>query len=355
MKKIKAVPLSFIYAGCFLGAGFISGQELWQFFGSFGLWGYLGFCVSATLFVVFGMIMLRLTQMTGCRELEKLLVPWDHLKWLQRAAGIVAALFLFGVVIIMSAGVGAMGEQLFSVLAALGSGIFTAAVALVALLGVSGMVNAFSALVPVLVGATLLFGIAAWCKFDPSLILKIKNCNTNPLMPNWLIACLTYVAYNLLGSIGIMMPLGEYLGDNKRTVRVGILLGGTELVIVAGSILTSVASAPGTEAAQLPMVAVATGISPFLGSVYGILLMLGMFCNALASLVGLCAHMEQKLTWLRGRGKLYIPLMAVAVWLGSLFGFSDIVGVVFPVFGYVSVVFLATMVIHYIQERKRQK
>ena len=89
MKKIKAVPLSFIYAGCFLGAGFISGQELWQFFGSFGLWGYLGFCVSATLFVVFGMIMLRLTQMTGCRELEKLLVPWDHLKWLQRAAGIV--------------------------------------------------------------------------------------------------------------------------------------------------------------------------------------------------------------------------------------------------------------------------
>ena len=42
MKQIKTMTLAFTYVGCFLGAGFISGQELWQFFGSFGNWGYVG-------------------------------------------------------------------------------------------------------------------------------------------------------------------------------------------------------------------------------------------------------------------------------------------------------------------------
>jgi len=353
MKKIRVLPLSFIYAGCFLGAGFISGQELWQFFGSFGVWGYVGFAISVSLFVAFGIVMLRLTQLTGYRELEMIMVPWESAGWLRRFAGILASLFLFGVVIIMAAGVGAMGQQLFGVPAWLGSAVFSVVLTVVALLGVTGMVNVFSYLIPVLVGATFVFGIAAWCRFDPSLILKVKPCHANPLMPNWLVASLTYVAYNLLGGIGIMMPLGERLGDNKKTVYRGILLGGMELLLVAGSILTSVVSLPGSEQAQLPMVAVATKISPVLGGVYGILLVLGMFSNALGSLVGLCTHMEQRFAFLREKGRIYIPLMVLVAWLGSLFGFSDIVGVVFPVFGYASVVFLVTMAIHYVQKNRK--
>ena len=46
MKQIKTLTLAFTYVGCFLGAGFISGQELWQFFGAFGNWGYVGFAAG---------------------------------------------------------------------------------------------------------------------------------------------------------------------------------------------------------------------------------------------------------------------------------------------------------------------
>ena len=82
MKQIKTWTLAFTYVGCFLGAGFISGQELWQFFGAFGNWGYLGFFVSAVLFMVIGVMFVRLTQMTKCADMGKLLVPWD-IKWLR--------------------------------------------------------------------------------------------------------------------------------------------------------------------------------------------------------------------------------------------------------------------------------
>ena len=102
MKQIKTFSLAFTYVGCFLGAGFISGQELWQFFGAFGNWGYVGFVLAALLFTVIGILFVRLTQMTQCADVDRLLVPWD-IKWLRGASGVIAALFLFFVADVLQA------------------------------------------------------------------------------------------------------------------------------------------------------------------------------------------------------------------------------------------------------------
>lgn len=174
MKEIKTWSLAFTYVGCFLGAGFISGQELWQFFGSFGNWGYVGFAAAAVLFTVIGILFVRLTQMTGCADMDRLLVPWD-IKWLRGVSGAIGAVFLFFVVVSMSAGVGAMLTQLFHVPTWLGSIVFMAAVFLVTLLGVTGMVNAFSALIPVLIAATVAFAAGAYITFGAEGILSWRT------------------------------------------------------------------------------------------------------------------------------------------------------------------------------------
>ncbi len=354
MKKMGVLPLAFTYVGCFLGAGFVSGQELWQFFGSFGGLGFLGFALAAALFVFFGVILMRLTQMTGYTELDQLLVPWEKVIWLRKAAGVVAALFLFGVVVLMSAGVGAMLQQLFGVSEWIGSAIFTVIVVVIALFGVSGMVNAFSMLIPVLTIAAVIFAICAWGKFDTTLLRNMTVVNDNPLMPNWFVAALTFVAYNLLGGIGIMVPVGP-LVKKKSTVFGGMIFSGVMLVGIAYCILSSVCIYPPAVEQQLPMVAVASGLLPILGSVYGVLLALAMFCNSLASLVGLMTHLKQKIAFVQRREKPIMAVFAVVVWAGSLFGFGDIIGVFFPVFGYISIIFLVTMVIHYIQCCRKKK
>ena len=41
-RKESALRLGFTFAGCYLGAGYVSGQELWQFFGCFGWQGIGG-------------------------------------------------------------------------------------------------------------------------------------------------------------------------------------------------------------------------------------------------------------------------------------------------------------------------
>ena len=350
MKEVKSPALAFTYVGCFLGAGFVYGQELWQFFGAFGNWGYLGFIVAAALFVLFGILLVRITQITGIEEMDRVLVPWN-VPWLQKFTGVIEALFLLGVVIIMTAGVGAMLEQLLDVPAWIGDGLFALVVALIAILGVSGMVGVFSALVPLLVLATLLFAIAAFCRYGTGEIFSLAHTNTNPLMPNWLIAALTYVAYNILGAIGIITPVGK-LVKKKGTVYTGMILAGFMLIGVAGSVLTSLAVDLPSVEAELPMVALATGLSPFLGSCYGVLLLLGMFCNALASLVALIVYLEQKFPVLLPRRKPVLAVSALLVWLGSLGGFGDLIGIIFPVFGYISIIYLVCLIVHYAQTCK---
>lgn len=353
MKEIKTWSLAFTYVGCFLGAGFISGQELWQFFGSFGNLGYVGFLLAVVLFSAIGILFVRLTQMTQCSDMDRLLVPWN-VKWLRAASGAVGAVFLFFVVVSMSAGVGAMLAQLFDVSAWLGSAVFMALVFAVALLGVTGMVNAFSALIPVLIAATVAFAVGAYATFGTEGVFQLRNVNNNPLMPNWFIAALTFVSYNILGGIGIMSPVGQYV-RRKRHIYGGIILAGVMLLAVAGSILTSLASYPEAVAAELPMVALASRLNGTLGTVYGLMLLLAMFCNALASLVGLIAYLEQKARFVREKKKLVLVGLCVLAWCASLLGFGEIIAVVYPIFGYLSIVFIVCMVVHFVQCRKKEK
>ena len=106
MKKIGSFNLGLAFAGCFLGAGYVSGQELWQFFGSFGAKGVAGLLVAVALLFFTGIIMILLGRLTKLSEIDKIVVRRD---WplLRGAVTVLELLFLFGVGTIMSAGVGA--------------------------------------------------------------------------------------------------------------------------------------------------------------------------------------------------------------------------------------------------------
>lgn len=352
MKKMGVLSLSFAYVVCFFGAGFVSGQELWQFFGSFGKMGYVGFLVAAALFVTFGILLMRLIQISQIAEVDKMLVPWE-LPWLRRVVGGIQAFLLFCVVTVMTAGVAAMGQQLAGIPAWLGGAIFVTVLTLVAMTGIAGVVRVFSALIPILVGATLLFAVAAYRKFGAAGIFTLPETNTNPLMPNWLVAAFTYVAYNMMGAIGMMTPLGNRI-KSKRTVYGGIFLGGLWLLCTGAGVITSIATYPNAAAEELPMVALATHINGVFGSAYGCLLLLGMFCTSLSSLVANLTFLELKFPTWQAKRKILLIAVGLTVWSASLLGFGDLIGVIYPVFGYCGAVFLGLMIAHYIKCKKEK-
>ena len=47
--------------------------------------------------------------------------------------------------------------------------------------------------------------------------------------------------------------------------------------------------------------------------------------------------------------------LCVLAWCASLLGFGEIIAVVYPIFGYLSIVFIVCMVVHFVQCRKKEK
>ena len=197
---------------------------------------------------------------------------------------------------------------------------------------------------------TLIFGIMSIC--SNGLVLPQSGGGSNPLMSSWLVAAVSFACYNVFGSIAMIAPLGPYVKSKKAAVG-GIAIGACVLLLIAGSVLVSVSAAPETADAQLPMLALAQSRGAAWGYVYGVLLLLAMFGTALSSLVAFVGMLTAKSARIAGHKKPFTAVCALCMFLGSLFGFGDLIGVVYPIFGYCSSVFIVLMAAHYFKVKKR--
>ena len=352
VKKIGPLQLGLSFAGCFLGAGYVSGQELWQFFGSFGAKGFWGLALTMLLLYAVGVVMIRLNQETGLSEVDKLIVRRD-ISAVRIAVCALELVFLFGVSTIMAAGVGALMNQLFGIPTWIGCALFTVLVAVISLAGLQGMVKAFSVSVPILVGVTFLFGVTALVQNGMPEIPRGLS-GSNPLMGSWFIAAISFACYNVFGSIAMVAPLGEFTKE-KKTAFGGIAVGTLMLVIIALSVLISVCAEEAVIDAELPMLALASAKAPYLGIVYGILLLLAMFGTSLSSLVAFTNMLCLKSERINSNKLWLVVVYALGMFFGSLFGFGELISVIYPLFGYCSSVFIVLMVIHFIKVKKTKK
>jgi len=343
MKKIGFFKLALSFAGCFLGAGYVSGQELWQFFGSFGAKGIAGLFLAVLLISVSAMIALMLNRKTGCSEVDRLMIPWEvpTLRYVLLALNI---LLLFGVCTIMAAGVGAMLNQLFGVPVWIGSMLFSIVIAVISYAGLRGMVSAFTVSVPVLVAVTFAFGVYNAAKFG--IRIPESSSGTNPLVGSWFVSAVSFCSFNIFATVAMLAPLGQHVKSLKSAVS-GVFAGALLLIVIALSVLLSVFAVPDSVNAELPMLALAQNTGAFVGLLFGFLLLLAMFGTALSSFVALGNLLCLKSKTIDDRRLVMTVIIAVLMFGLSLFGFGGLIGTIYPLFGYCGFAFIAFMFINY--------
>ena len=344
---INSARLALTFAGCFLGAGFVSGQELWQFFVSFGALGFAGMAIAMAMILLFGVLLIRLASESKLTECDKLIIRADN-KFLRAFVGIAEIFFLTGIAVIMTAGVSALFSQTLGISEYLTGAVFSVLLLVLSLGGHERMVAVFSLTVPLLVFFTLVVGIMAVAKFGFPDIFALTNLNVsggNPLLSSWWVSAVTFVCYNLFSSVQILAPVGA-LVNSKKTVYIGILAGTLVLFLIAGCIFVSMSAFPSSSDAPLPMLFVATGLSSALGVIYSVLLFFGMLGTGLSSVVAVLHFITGKI----GKKKTKIPVavaLCVLIYIGSLFGFGDLIGTVYPLCGYLGVLAMAALCEHY--------
>ena len=348
MKKITARQLAMSYTGVFLGAGFVSGQELWQFFACFGPIGLLGFLGTAALFFYVNYANLRLIQVTGVEDMGRLMT-WGEGNKLRSLVTFMQCLLLFGVTIIMIAGAASLLNQLLGIpgwMAGLG---FTVLVSLIALLGMQGLVAVFSMLVPATTVVAVI--LAATALIRGNFQFAPPNGSVSPLMPNWVVGFITYAAYNLFGTISVLVPTAKLM-DGEKTVRRGLGLGSGLLILLAWSMIAAMAVFPSAGLTELPMAQLAGELHPVLEAGYGILMGMGMFSACLAAITAVVNQIA--LRWRKAaiHHKPFTTVMLFAAYGLSLLGFGNLIGVVYPIFGYASIPFLICLVYNWHKVKK---
>ena len=201
LQKESSLRVGFTFAGCYLGAGYVSGQELWQFFGCFGRRGIGGLVLAVSLSFFFGVLLLRLVQRTGLHQTDTLVVR-RPIPLLRGAVGMLQLVILFGLFVIMAAGVGALLRQLFGLSSAMGSALFCVAVTLLSFRGTSGMVRVFSAVVPMLVICSVTVSVLTLRQAGWHFHIAAAPPD-GAFAGNWAAAACIFVSYNLFSSIGI--------------------------------------------------------------------------------------------------------------------------------------------------------
>ena len=345
MKEYGTIRLGITSAGCFLGAGYVSGQELWKFFGVFGGVGIIGRIISLCIQIVFMYILLWLGKNMEKVSIDRALVAQEK-PLLRSLAAAFQLIFLFGVTTIMLAGAGALVQQLLGLPAALGGAVFAVIACIVAFYGIDGLSRICALLVPGMVLMTVVISVsvisAKGFNFEAA-----QNLNASSLLPNWWVAALSYVSYNTFGSVGVLLSVGERVADKKTMIK-GSLLGVLLLLLISLCMLPALGSSRQAAGTELPMLALAEDLHPVFGWIYAGLLLTGMMGTTVSFWVAITSFIVAKKPGLKNRRKELCVAMAAAAFVVSLLGFGGLIGTFYPVFGYIGFAAMAGLLYHFV-------
>jgi uncharacterized membrane protein YkvI len=334
---IDVAKIAATFVGTVVGAGFASGQELLQFFVSYGGIGFFGVLVTGVLFAWLGSQLLRLgyqLRATGYHEIIYHLCGYRVGKILDN----LIAFFLFGGLVIMLAGVGTVFRDFLDMSYTTGIGFLAAAIFITVLFGVKGIASANLIVTPLLTVFTVMIGVNALTYHG--IDLSLLNLEPQPSLqpaPHWLLACLLYVSYNLVLGATVLGPLGAQI-QSPRVRWLGGMIGGGILTILAGFIsLVITLHYPDVLQYEVPMLYVSGIQQTWSHYAYAFTVVKAMYSTALASLFG-CATKLETAAGLTFNAS--IAMVMIASLICSQFGFANLIGALYPLFGYVSLYFI---------------
>lgn len=317
----------FIIIGTLIGAGFASGQEIASFFNRFGNWGLYGSIISSLLFGIIIAFVLVVID-------KKKISTYDDLICNNKILRFIIEAFLYICFCIMISGVGAFFKQQFGISQILGSMIGASICLLVFSYRFKGLELFNSVLVPLIIVGIAIVGFG---KYDASTFKNISYSLPKSFTDSWWLASILYVSYNSLVLIPILITFKSYNLRKKDCYTIAIL----SFVIFGtlGVLLFNVIDMfyPQILSFELPTLKLAEILGLPIKIFYGIIILSAIFTTAIS-----CgfAFLEMKDT----KYNLKAVLICVSSVVFSSIGFSELVNIMFPIFGYLGILQLIIII-----------
>lgn len=332
------VKIASIYVGTVIGAGFASGREIVEFFGVYGLKGILGMIISGILFSSVGSLLLIKiynNKIKGFNELVNSIFG----KKIGLIIDTIITFSLYTGFSVMISGSGAIFKEELGLSYNIGIIIMVICSFIVFLFSLEGLSFINTILVPLLIIGIIFTSIYVNIRegYNFSNVIGVSLTGKG----NFLSSAFLYVGSNSLIILVVFSSLLP-LVDSKKTAISGGVAGGITLSILGISILTSILIYY-NEVFQLdiPMLKICSYIGYNYRKLYAIILWIAMFTTALANGFGFMNRIANR------KHKLLLTVLFCisAIPLAKL-GFSNLVGVLYPIFGFIGFIVMAFVLLY---------
>lgn len=339
---INILKIASAFIGAVLGAGFSSGQEVLQYFTSHGINGVWGALVVAVFFGIMGMLLVRIgfrLQATSHQEvIQQITGPF-----LSKVFDIILMLTLFGIGVVMLAGAGPIFNQQFGIPTYIGTLLMTLLVLLTIMIGVEKIVRVIAFITPVFLLIIIFINIYSAVPIKISFEnLEAMAVQQNSISGNWFFSAVNYLSVITLTNAAMLFIMGGNESKEKHALFGGLLGGFFCGLLVLISTLALYANIDVVAGVQIPTLVLANQMSPLFGLIFSISLFGMIYSTAVSLFFSFNSRFFEPRT--KKFNSFSVITLVVAFSLG-LYGFSDLVSIVFPLVGYMGMAFIVIIII----------
>ena len=338
-----------MYIAVVMGAGFCSGRESWQFFGVFGLKGYLGAALAGAGFIAFALMLTYIAIHKETDDLGKLISPWNN-RFIVSVTGWTMAVIYYTIIIAMSAAGGSLIRQQFGVDQRIGGLVIVILVLLTVMGNYERMAGIFGKVTPVLLTVSFLTVFLVIISGNITQSGRISGFTPGAMSPDWFISSIVFMAYNTLGMITSAGSCA-LRAKSRRSAYTGAFAGALILAVLMTVQLVALNKDMAfTDSLDLPLLAYAGIMFRPLGVVYAVILYGSIYAAASSTFYGFTSRLPEN-SW-----KPAVQIISAVIgYLIGLNGFQFVVEYLYPPQGYIGIIFLVMVVINFLQLRQNRK
>ena len=327
----------FVIIGTLIGAGFASGQEIYVFFFSYGIKGFIGIIISSVgmgvlIYKTLGII--NKYNINSYKDLLDILIKnKKENKYFnfKNIINLIINIFILVTFFIMIAGFGAYFEQQFGINSLVGSSILAILNFVIFLTSVKGVIKANELLVPMLIVFLVIIGFINIIDIN---IVKLGNYIIRTNQSNYILSAIIYASYNSILLIPVLITLKKYINTKKQILFISLI--GTIIVILLATIIFLILIRVDVDITKLemPAVYVVSNIFKFLEIIYGFIILGSIFTTS----ISLGTSFLQNVSKNKKSYTQIATVMCITSVLISKIGFSNLINLLYPIFGYLGLI-----------------
>lgn len=346
------------FAGAFIafliGSGFATGQEILQYFSSYGYWGVLGTITVLVLLLYVGISFITVGQQ---QKFEKGSYIFKYYcgNVLGTFFDYFSILFMYLSFIVMLSGASATLNQHFNLPTFVGGITMAVLASITVLLGLNKLVEIIGKIGPIIVILSISLGlITIFNNFD-GLSKSNEIVHTLTLTrasTNWFFASGSYVGFCMLWLAGFLSSMGA-TANSKKEAAFGAAFGAIgfslAVIITALGLLSCIEDVAGS---QIPVLILAEKIHPILATIFSIIIVTGIYTTAVPLLWSVSSRFakDQSIKF----KILTILLAIIGLIVGIVLPYAKLINIVYVINGYVGILLLVIMVFKSVTKKLRR-